>query len=460
MSVPTSNASPPRLLKPVAGKIQNDGAAFVPLSPHRGIRNAAIIYEAIRNMPDKTLVRGDFDKQSRPLIYFPDRPPKRVGKVDVDTVASRNAIHDRAEFASFIRSIVEATFRAAPAQSPELHAALNLRNKALSTLQDNRDFTVGDIKASLRSIAKAYNRQNLKNITSPHRTQPGTASPLQAKRFRQFSEINGEMIVRLCDALSLGMDDGDAQATALMAVQEMKQLLFRYRVLRDTENLSFADFLRQHAIPRGAHTFARLWLALSGPDRAGRTQFCTESWALEMDKVCPLIVKEYRSAKRIRHRGGSSEDWGKSETSSAGSESDSSTSPQPRVRRVAKRPKAPATVISGGEASANLSSWTSPKLTRQSSMPQLRSRSRPELDESDKSSDPQVSFLDALPVVETVIYYSAIDTSASASASEPEAPATGPGQQVLPGTVMSNDEEKSRVADDSGNADIFSQEEH
>lgn len=459
MSVPTSNASPPRLLKPVAGKIQNDGAAFVPLSPHKGIRNAAIIYESIRSMPASTLVRGDFDKQSRPLIYFPDRPPKRIGKVGVDTVAARNASHDRAEFASFIRSIVEATFKAAPAQSPELHAALNLRNKTLSHMQADRDFTVGDIRGSLRSIAKAYNRQTLKNITSPHRTQPGAASPLQAKRFRQFGDIKGEMIVRLCDALSLGLDDDDAQATALMAVQDMKQLLFRYRVLRDAENLSFADFLHQHAIPRGVQTFARLWLALSGPDRAGRTQFCTESWALEMDRVCPLIVKEYRAAKRMKHRGGSSEDWGKSEKSSAGSESDSSASPQPRVRRVAKRPKAPATVISGGEASANLSSWTSPRLTRQSSMPQLRGRSRPELDESDKSSDPQVSFLDARPTVETVIYYSAIDTSASASVSERETPATASGQQGLPGMVMANDEEKSRIADDSGNADIFSQEE-
>ena len=92
-------------------------------------------------------------------------------------------------------------------------------------------------------------------------------------------------------------------------------------------------------------------------------------------------------------------------------------------------------------------------------MPQLRGRSRPELDESDKSSDPQVSFLDARPTVETVIYYSAIDTSASASVSERETPATASCQQGLPGMVMANDEEKSRIADDSGNADIFSQEE-
>lgn len=51
MSTPISSTSPPRLLRPVTEKIQNDGAVFVPLSPHKGISNAVIMDEAIRTLP-------------------------------------------------------------------------------------------------------------------------------------------------------------------------------------------------------------------------------------------------------------------------------------------------------------------------------------------------------------------------------------------------------------------------
>ena len=69
----------PRVLTPVAEYFSHDGAAFVRLTPSKSLKNAAIIYESIKNLPDKTLVRGDFDRKTRPYIFFPKRTKKKIG---------------------------------------------------------------------------------------------------------------------------------------------------------------------------------------------------------------------------------------------------------------------------------------------------------------------------------------------------------------------------------------------
>jgi hypothetical protein len=68
----TASATPnsPRILTPTAEYFPHDGVAFARLSPNKSLRNAAIIYESIKNLPDETLVRGDFDRKSRPFIFF------------------------------------------------------------------------------------------------------------------------------------------------------------------------------------------------------------------------------------------------------------------------------------------------------------------------------------------------------------------------------------------------------
>ena len=65
MTAATSTNSP-RVLTPTAENFPHEGAAFVRLSPHKSLRNAAIIYDSIKNLDDKTIIRGDFDHKSRP----------------------------------------------------------------------------------------------------------------------------------------------------------------------------------------------------------------------------------------------------------------------------------------------------------------------------------------------------------------------------------------------------------
>jgi hypothetical protein len=448
MSTSISTVSPPRLLKPISGKIMNDGAAFVPLSPHKGVRNAAIIYEAIKNMPDQTLVRGDFDKKSRPLIYFPERPPKKVGSVPVDSVAAKNIRSDRAEFASFMSSIVESAYKAASPHSPDIRAAYSLRSKVIDIKNEDRDFTVGDIREPLRSIANAYKRRMLRQITSPHRTQTGTSSPVQTKRFKQFTDLNSSMTIQLCEALSLGLKSEQAEVTALAAIKAMKDMLPKYRVARHTEKISFMEYVQRYPIPRGVNTFAKLWLSLDGPDRSGRKQFCTESWALEMDRICPLIVQKYRAAKMLKHRGGSGQQWGVSDSSSLGSETESSSSSsQSTSSQKSKR-----------RGTLPVEKDESPLVITPVGLYQFVRKSSSE--ERSHSSEKQVSFLDSQPEIKTIIPYSDIPIPSSNPV-----PANLQSEKFfasvkLTANDQSRAEERSTEPNLSNNAEVLSQDEY
>ncbi len=465
MSTPTANASPLRLLKPVSGKIQNDGAAFVPLSPHKGVRNASIIYEAIKSMPDRTLIRGDFDKHSRPLIYFPERPPKKVGTMGPDAVDAKNISHDRAEFASFMRSIVEAAYKAAPVKSPQLQATIDLRYKTTEVLSEDRDFSVGDIREPLRSIAKAYQREHLKQITSPHRTRKATDLVLQAKRIKQFVTVKKSVIDKLCAEFVRDSAGKMNAETALVAVDAMREMLLGFYVAHATENLSFEDFLHRHTISRPVFQFAWRWINLRAPGNQTQNKFSSESWFPELDRISPLIVKEYQSARRLKHQGGSNEDWSAVSKRSAGTESDSSdTEPSVKMPRVFKRFKARTSETLLREPMSKRDddkTAPSPLLTRQSSMPLVRGRSRQDVvsQSMKKSSDPQISFLDAEAEVRTVIYFSALNTSASIS----DLPPVHGTVQKSSTPNMSDDaslsEGQSRMPNDSNHAEIFSQEE-
>lgn len=464
MTVPTLTASPLRLLTPVTGKIHNDGAAFVPLSPHKGVRNASIIYEAIKFMPDRTLIRGDFDKKSRPMIYFPERPPKKIGTMDAHTVEAKNISHDRAEFVSFMRSIIEAAYKAAPVRSPQLQAAIDLRNKTQEVVTADRDFSVGDIRKPLRSIAKAYNREHLKQLTSPHRTQKSLDPALQAKRIKQFVTIKKSVSDKLCAEFARDSAGKMNAQQAFAAVEAMRALLLRFYVAHATENLSFDDFLPRQSISRAVFQFAWRWVNLRAPGHQTQNKFSPESWFPELDRICPLIVKEYQSARRLRHQCGSVDDWSLASRRSVSTASDSSGSEPPgKTPRVMKRPKARITVTShheSGTAMAQDRSAPASVLMRQASMPLMRERSRSDVSVAGtkKSSDPQISFIDAEAEIRTVIYYSSLDVSGSI----PELSFADRGVEkaakanAVEATSVS--EGHSRMPDDSNRADVFSQE--
>lgn len=286
-----------RLLKPVTETIMHDGAPFIRLSPTKGMKNASVIYEAIKDMPARTLVRADFDKTARPLVYFPERPPK---KVEIKSpIKARNIDADRKEMASFLTSIVDTAYTAANPNTKLIKAALDLKLKINDVSEKGSDFTVGGIKNSLHTIAMAYRLQNIQKITSPHRLLTKQDSTIQRKRFKEFIQLDRKMFGRLSDALR-PVSGSKYDTTPELAVYEMKQFLRTYRIMRLTESISFPEFLRNKSIGPNLYFFAKRWREISQPTpKDSRIHLNTEPWAKELDKICPLIEKEFRRSARV-----------------------------------------------------------------------------------------------------------------------------------------------------------------
>ena len=288
---------PPRLLKPVTDTIRHDAAPFIRLSPTKSMKNASIIYEAIKDMPDRTLIRADFDKRGIPLVYFPERPSK---KVEIKSpIKAKNIDADRKEMASFLASIVDVAYRSADPNTKLINAAKDLKLRTNGVREQGGDFTVGDIKKSLHTMAIAYRLQNIQKLTSPHRLLAKQDSQIQRKRFKEFIQLDRQMFTRLSDAIR-DPSGSKYDTTAEVAVYEMKQMLRSYRILRLTETVTFVEFLRRKGIGSNLHFFVTRWLEISFPTAtASRIQLATEPWAKEMDKICPLIEKEFRRRARV-----------------------------------------------------------------------------------------------------------------------------------------------------------------
>lgn len=279
-----------RLLKPVTETIMHEGAPFVWLSPHKGMRNAAIIYEAIRQVPDCTLIRGDFDKRSRPLVYFAEKLPMKTGTV----INARNIEADRRELSSFLSSIVDAAYRAAEPHSRLIKAAGDLKLTINSVNEIGRDFTAMDIKKSLHAIAKAYALESLRARTSPHRLVPGQGSQIQGKRFRDFVKMDLKKFHQLAKAIQ-DKPSSDDDPLPMIAVFEIKQLLKDFLEQPANRKTTFSQFLKRREITPYQRFFAKRWREISGSAQTEeRKKLVIESWSFEMDKVCLLIEAERR----------------------------------------------------------------------------------------------------------------------------------------------------------------------
>lgn len=286
-----------RLLRPVADTVRPDAAPFVRLSPTKGMRNASILYEAIRSMPDGTLLRGDFDKKARPLVYFPDRPPKKVELKS--PIKAKNIDADRRELANFLSSIVEAAYTSADPSTKLIKASVDLKLKIHAVAGNGGDFTAGDIRQALHTIANAYVLENVRKLTSPHRLVPAQGSQIQGKRFREFIKMDRARF----DQLAKALEDPAASkydTTAMIAVFEMKELLRGYLAQPADRKKPFVQFLRLQGITPHQRFFAERWRQISrvNPTQE-RKDLVTESWSYELDKVCHLIELESKRNFRL-----------------------------------------------------------------------------------------------------------------------------------------------------------------
>ncbi len=289
----------PRVLTPTANYFPHDGAAFVRLTPSKCLKNAAIIYESIKNLPDKTLIRGDFDKHTRPYIFFPKRHKKKIGQTDhLHPVEAKNIEAGRKEMVNFLSSIVLESHVLQNTDSRVLQAAQELKKNVASTIDDQTDFKVGDIKKSLHILANAYYLDEVRKKTSPHRLQGRQVTKIQNQRLRQFVAISREKADEIYTAIRGNLKKYDVQPE--MGLFAIKVMVKGFLDQDSVSSKSFASFVRQHADDPDIQFFAKRWLAISQPMPSDeRIQFSTEPWAKELDRLCDIVMKSNRRSTRV-----------------------------------------------------------------------------------------------------------------------------------------------------------------
>lgn len=298
MSIP---ATPPRLLEPTAQYFYHDGAAIAKLSPHHGLKNAAIIYESIKNLPDKTIVRGDFDKKSKPFIFFPGRKTKRIGRKEcLDSIKAKNIEAGKKEMGEFLQSIANEGINKKDSNFRIYAASIKLSLASKSKMVDHEDFNVGDIKNSLHVLANAYYLDEVRKKTSPHRLLGRQATKIQNKRLREFVGISKQTMSNICDALRKNhLKKYDVAPE--MGLYCIKRLINQFLNQNSVSSTSFASFVRNNANDPNVLFFAQRWHAISHPQFTDeRIQFSTEPWAKEIDKICEIILKSERRSMRLQ----------------------------------------------------------------------------------------------------------------------------------------------------------------
>lgn len=298
MTTATSTNSP-RVLTPTANYFPHDGAAFVRLTPSKSLKNAAIIYESIKNLPDKTLIRGDFDKHTRPYIFFPKRPKKQIGQTNhLHPVEAKNIEAGRKEMINFLSSIVLESHVLQNTDSKVSQAALDLKKNVASTMDDQTDFKVGDIKKSLHILANAYYLDEVRKKTSPHRLLGRQVTKIQNQRLRQFVAISKEKADEIYTAIRGNLKKYDVQPE--MGLFAIKVMIKGFLDQDSVSSKSFASYVRQHADDPDIQFFAKSWLSISQPMPSDeRIQFSTEPWAKELDRLCEIVVKSNRRSTRV-----------------------------------------------------------------------------------------------------------------------------------------------------------------
>ncbi|MEO0319105.1 MAG: hypothetical protein RL404_2782 [Pseudomonadota bacterium] len=293
-----------RILQPVMQQFRSDGAPHVRLSSHKGLRNATILYEAIKNERGNTVLRADFDGAGKPRAIFAPGEKKDIAKLYATSpIKARNLDAERQDLANILLSIADVAEASDGMDQKSLCAAALLKKAIKGATAARRDIHVQEIREPLKTISNTYKRIELKNAIAQYRFLNKQASRVQIKRFKQFCAISHETFTDLSHALKPKAASCHA-VNSVMAVYAMKHFIKRYQSRIEARPVRFPDYLRTTQIPDDVYFFAKRWIAISGPNRtAQRIRFDIHSWAREFDVICPSIIKGYRRQARVDMEG-------------------------------------------------------------------------------------------------------------------------------------------------------------
>ena len=331
-----------RTLQPSAHYIDHGGDPVMQLSPHKGLKNASILYQGIKDLPDAIQLRGGFDRRARPCVYLRKRSPKKIGELSRSTIvaatpvkgkssrmltltspvsgsrmripaapagglgkktserfiAASNKEAEKQEMSAFLESIVDSIYESEQPEPKLVRAAIELKLCAHTVREYGEEFTVGALRKPLRTISRAYALERLKSTTSPHRLIPTQGEPLRQKRLAVFAGLSRDAqgeLARLMRAPKMSPYD----TTPEIAVYEMKAMVRAYLKQPPERRQAFRTFLRSYVVGSHLKYFAQRWQLISLPPQSlDRRRLGTESWATELDRICPIILAEEKRQQR------------------------------------------------------------------------------------------------------------------------------------------------------------------
>ncbi len=295
---PTSNspapqtpvASPDRL-RPVGKQPRQDRAPGVRLSPHKGLGNAVTMYDAVRDKPPGTVIRGEFTSSSDPVIYFPKSPKKNNFLLNGLRLTGADVKAGRVEFSNFIQSITDSAKACGSLSAREVCALLTLKTVCEKKASKTSDFTVGDVRSPLRILAGVHQRK-IDNKPSPHQVASEKKASIEFDKdsLRSFVEMSRESRGRLCDALTKGQESELPQA--LLGLLEVDMLLKKYLSQKPGESVGMGSLLRRQIISKHLIFFADRWLRLSRA-KDGRNPFAKEPWCADISKLARMTNRQF-----------------------------------------------------------------------------------------------------------------------------------------------------------------------
>ena len=311
------NPLPPsrETLQPIANHYYHDGAPCVPLSPTAGIRNATLLYTAMKGGSDKTIVRGDYNVFGKPFAYLTGRE-KKFGAPKIET---SNIRAERAEMANILSSIGAAAFKQFPKNFEVYRAALNLKLIA-NSVPISRDFKIGDLREPLGVIANAHSAAvkadaHEKKIAK-HRTTEPRSPAIRDQRLHQFIKFlrqDSDAVDLILRCLDCDTSCGDiAGRAALLSVKRLiknyldlpsnKRIAYQsLRVRQEAHSLnspgkkSLSSYIKKNADDPDLQLFARLWSKMN-EDSAMRGFIGIHSWAAELTLISDFILGKTKNS--------------------------------------------------------------------------------------------------------------------------------------------------------------------
>lgn len=273
------------LIQSVGDHVYHQGASYKSLSPTKGTRNAEIIYQAIKNMPDNTVVRADFNAFGKPYIFF----PKREKKTNKETISTINSRAERNELSNILHTIATSSAQQYP-RSSTVHGSVLSLNLLARSIPIARDFVAGDLKKDLGLLAETH-RKSLRagahaQVVAKHGTTGTRSTKILDQRLRQFREADSKVLGKLATLLS-SESNTDSESSGLIAALAMRRLVREYLKQPAEEKKSLAALIKSRTTDSDLLLFAKLW---TEEMKGGDSLLCDHSWAHEMDGIARLIL--------------------------------------------------------------------------------------------------------------------------------------------------------------------------